>query len=434
MEEITLNLNREVTQDYVFFKFMNRAIELFAPHIDKYIVDKDVINYFNDCILNHTKTPTEFIESLKTKKDFKWKFKNILDNKWFVNEANNMLNASYGAFIISEVNRGNIEVECLCCFDNYHDENYQICCDLLEVVANFVDGKNVKVVLENPLYDTGRFYDKETTENIQKINENYYNLYIKDINAYITFSQVLEAQDKANMLIDKIKSLDLSPFEQYLLVYDFVAGKPYNISEDSQFDCRNYIHSMISNQINCVGYASLVSHLCNELGIECDFVGGKPNDLAHKDKPDLLENGHQFNIVHLVDPKYDIDGWYLCDITANDEALMFGLRDYNFTALPLQDVKYSPHKYYFDKKYTQYILIPDDRVYPEYSTPIPFETFETALKKAYTTLNEEQHFSNEFVEDSLDVTSYNSLGFIDNPNAENCFTKRQLEIEKNLQK
>lgn len=214
---------------------------------------------------------------------------------------------------------------------------------------------------------------------------------------------IIEAQEKADMLVDHIQSLNLSPFEKFILIHDFCAGKPYRISDDNEpYDCRQFVHCMTKDRIVCAGYSVLMEYLCERVGIECPEVVGQKvyNDARHA-----------FNIVHLVDPKYNIDGNYLCDACWNGWYNYFGgvekthltpikTRNYLYLAFPLQEVPFDNHSRFLDL---------DDEFVKKFgnrSKRIDLQTLKTAVENSYKALDGE-YYNPEDVDWDIVATVYN---------------------------
>ena len=123
--------------------------------------------------------------------------------------------------------------------------------------------------------------------------------------------RVIEDEKRLNMAVQELNESNLSPLEKFIALYDIVSFfKPYkeertNIGEFSKSRC---LHQYLDNNyMVCAGYADLLTNLCKRVGIECCYY---TLDLVKK------EWGHARCYVHLQDPKYGIDGYYISDPTA----------------------------------------------------------------------------------------------------------------------
>lgn len=182
-----------------------------------------------------------------------------------------------------------------------------------------------------------------------------------------------EAMEKAKPLIEMLNTLNLSPFEKFLLIHDFCASKPYNLEKLEKRDfVDTFSKPMLTDKIDCIGYASIMSEICKQVGINCLEDGGR-----------FKLAGHQFNIVFLDDPKYKINDWFLCDACWDYQpyAINKGLLCYAYAAFPIQDIKFDDHQLYFIR--SKWIM---KNPKTNTNTPISMETFEKALKNAYGTI------------------------------------------------
>ncbi len=127
-------------------------------------------------------------------------------------------------------------------------------------------------------------------------------------------------------LIDMIRpAINLSPLEKFLYAYNITAKfKKYKENNENKNESRSLYEIMDGEYMVCVGYATLLNDLLNKLGIESgDYsvtvdvgLDEVSNDALVLDDDVLIEEGfHERSIVHLVDPKYGIDGIYISDPT-----------------------------------------------------------------------------------------------------------------------
>ena len=133
---------------------------------------------------------------------------------------------------------------------------------------------------------------------------------------FYELDQVIEANVEADTLIDELKhhiAFDgMSPFEAYLMVYDFVTQKAYRHDEES-IDERSYVGTLSTDARVCAGYALLLTKMCNklELGdlLKVEMVDGRNVNPGVE--------GHGFCKVTIDDSKYKIKGVYAADPTAD---------------------------------------------------------------------------------------------------------------------
>lgn len=131
-------------------------------------------------------------------------------------------------------------------------------------------------------------------------------------------------------------AVNYSPFEKYLYAYNVVKHfKEYKENDENRQAARNIYQILDNDYMVCVGYANLLGDLLEKLGIENSNYGvtietgldGIPNeerplpDFVYDEKSGGLKElgsdpgGHARRMIHLVDPKYDIDGYYFADPT-----------------------------------------------------------------------------------------------------------------------
>ena len=152
-------------------------------------------------------------------------------------------------------------------------------------------------------------------------------------------------------------AFNLSPLEKYLYAYNVTKKfKVYKENEDNADLSRHLYEILSGDYMVCVGYATMAIDLLNKLGVSASRVSVSVDvgyDGVDKDiivaPDDVLTKGagHARLQVNLVDPKYNIDGYYLADPTWDN---VMGNDAYNY-ALMTQDEYNGIHRYNFmDKK------------------------------------------------------------------------------------
>lgn len=126
-----------------------------------------------------------------------------------------------------------------------------------------------------------------------------------------SIEKVLNANSKMEDWTTKINSAridgkELSPFEKYMFAYRIVSNYAYNEEEreDSIELSRTVVGALNSDKLVCVGFADLLSHLCQRVGIECF-----QQDVACDGKT----IDHCNCCVRIDDDKYNIHGVYYAD-------------------------------------------------------------------------------------------------------------------------
>lgn len=169
-------------------------------------------------------------------------------------------------------------------------------------------------------------------------------------------------------LIDMVlPAMNLSPFEKYLYAYNVVKQfKKYKESEDKT-SARNLYQLLDNEYMVCVGYSNLLGDLLDKLGIEnCEYSQAVDVGLDYVPKdavvlPDKVVNprdGKEYEVetrrgdharreIHLVDPKYGIDGYYLADPTWDNDMQN---DTYNY-ALMTQDEYIGTDRYNYFKRW-----------------------------------------------------------------------------------
>ena len=214
----------------------------------------------------------------------------------------------------------------------------------------------------------------------------------------VSLSNFIEAYRKMDELVDKINSLNLSPFEKFLFVHDYAANRIYKKVDNGNLfynigKSRSFVDVMTSDAIVCAGYAQIVKTFCKRLGITCEYIDGRPPDYFDKEGLHIIP-GHAANIVHIVDKKYNIDGWYFCDACCDSKKTTEQqYKQYFYAALPIQDMNNINSSEYFSDVISSLDV-------PKSSKPIPVDAFRKALNKIYS--NPEQ------VEKNLHETIYSA--------------------------
>jgi len=156
-------------------------------------------------------------------------------------------------------------------------------------------------------------------------------LFFAELFKRYTLDEVVNAQKQIDDFTNKIKNLDASPFEKYLIIYDFVTNKIYKENKEFEYKSRDIISILNGDDIVCVGYASILSKLCMTVGIECYEQSCKVSA-----KNGVFKEGHANNIVKIKDDKYGIDGAFYAD-PCWDSIKEDKKRTYTHCLLPLKD-------------------------------------------------------------------------------------------------
>lgn len=127
----------------------------------------------------------------------------------------------------------------------------------------------------------------------------------------ISFEECKKTQEYISRTVGEIESLHLSPLEKVMYVYDIVRDRIYKeeSSDEELSESRDLTRVLLGDKIVCEGYARLMCTLLSKLEISnmkyrliCNDVEGI---------------GHSRVVVYIDDEKYDIQGVYYLDPTAD---------------------------------------------------------------------------------------------------------------------
>ncbi len=141
--------------------------------------------------------------------------------------------------------------------------------------------------------------------------------------------------------LSPLKDKDYSPFEKFIYVYNMTKRfKQYKESETNLKESR-YLHEILfNNYMVCLGYAEMLIDFLHKIGIQATE---QSIDVAINDEGEELKiGGHTRVISHIVDPKYNIDGYYISDPTWDNS-----IEDdfYNYLVLTSKEVNSEDRKH-----------------------------------------------------------------------------------------
>ena len=92
----------------------------------------------------------------------------------------------------------------------------------------------------------------------ESFNKKDIGLYFDGGLEYYTLADTLFAQLQIDDIIEQINSTGASPFEKYLMAYDFITSRVYKEYKQGSAKSRDLIAVMNGDNIVCVGYANLL--------------------------------------------------------------------------------------------------------------------------------------------------------------------------------
>ena len=166
--------------------------------------------------------------------------------------------------------------------------------------------KTKKIIL-NDILDINDF---DLINNLIKKYENY-NAYIYLIGNHdpVSLKDCKKTMDYIKEKANMIKSLNLSVFETIIFTYDLVRDRIYKYENESDrpTESRDLSKVLFGDSIVCAGYSKMFSAILNYIGIKTDCIS-----LQLKNNENA---GHERNGIRIIDPKYNIDGYYYFDTT-----------------------------------------------------------------------------------------------------------------------
>ena len=214
-------------------------------------------------------------------------------------------------------------------FDNYPIEVMK---EVIEKANNIKAKGYLPFICINAVYKN---FNEEEINNFKIVrtllNEHGYELYFDgNIKNTYTLDELINADTTLDVVINKANNPSLSQFEKFLVIYNFLISKPYNLGgemfeNENTHAPRDIISTINGKTIVCTGYSELMYYLCKEVGIKC-FI-------QVIDTPEL----HQNNLVYIKDDKYHIDGLYYTDSCWDSIHIKYNSPSYLWCLLPMND-------------------------------------------------------------------------------------------------
>lgn len=247
---------------------------------------------------------------------------------------------------------------------NYVLENFDNLLDCIDLFLFYNDVDVKEILKENPILKNkkivlNKFLNISDFEKLQELKKDYdgINAYVRlDGNSdYVSLKSCEDTMNYIKNIGDKVKSLNLSPFETIIFVYDIVRDRYYkDEGKDEKYTkSRDLSEVAFGEAIVCHGYAELFKAILNYIGIETYLA-----PLRVKDE----DIGHTRNEIYVVDPKYNINGVYYFDTTwdskERDKEDQFLLK-YKYLAKTrgeMEEIENHIYEYNNSPKYSQDML------------------------------------------------------------------------------
>lgn len=203
--------------------------------------------------------------------------------------------------------------------------------DSINFVINQVKKSNIDISFINVELPRKAYNHVEMNNLIDKDFVKFYTSSFEKISV----EDIIKMNKLLDLFVSDIKLSELSPYEKYIAVYNIVKSfKKYKINEDNEY--KDFIYSDESRSVYlvlnnlymvCEGYSNLLEALLHRVGVNnFSFTSIKLN--------------HALNYVNLVDEKYGIDGYYMCDVTNDNEVDMMMEKGYNNLHIITKEAKY----------------------------------------------------------------------------------------------
>jgi len=275
-----------------------------------------------------------------------------------------------------------------------------------------------------------------------------------------TLSQVINANEEINSLVDTIKMQNFTPYEAMAYIHFYLSSQfPYKENVEDPLAPRSIVGLLNSEDIVCVGYAKFIKAVVDKLnmpGLSAQTIESVLKPVQPKNGAKMVNKypisgfAHLQNLITINDPKYGVKGTYMNDAcwdAKNDSFpsgkgfgnFMYSINDafkynsFTYQEIPSQNA-YDATKILQSQKIMRKEEMPFYQKYSKQSKTIPIETFENCLynmfKKSYPSLDRKQ------LKDT--ITYYTTLSkviaaSIFSEQAENKLAVEGREIQKTAQ-
>lgn len=233
-----------------------------------------------------------------------------------------------------------------------------------------------------------------------------------------TFEEVIKANSYIDGIVEYIKEQNFTPFEAATFIHLYITSLfSYKENEDNLISPRSIVGVLTSDDIVCVGYASLTKAIIDKLkmpGLECSTFASKITSTEESDDVKGIDKnsptGHMQNLIKIKDTKYKIDGRYVSDACWDSKCETFpsgrGIACFMYPVedlLHLKGMQFDQFHSHLDEMF-QKMGIPNKRIDPytlpiiskniAYSKPISYEKYKKSLTQVSLKIVQAKHPKN----------------------------------------
>ena len=193
----------------------------------------------------------------------------------------------------------------------------------LNVVSNRLKELGYKNNIKIKIDDKNSFNDFIFSDKLSDMN-----LYVETpdlesvkLEDYLKFEKILYGMLK--------NTNNLSPFEKYIYAYNITKQfKDYKENEQDKNASRKLYSVLVNEYMVCVGYSKLFGDLLTKMGIsnfdlsvsvDTSYDNVSSKEFEFKESKLITKEGHARRYIHIIDPKYNIDGYYVADPTWDND-------------------------------------------------------------------------------------------------------------------
>lgn len=227
---------------------------------------------------------------------------------------------------------------------------------VLKVIKDLqLNNKVVIGVKDKEMFNQSSIFKDSIYENL--------NIFINSGTQTIPLGLYKKTEQTMYTFLSPLKDKNYSPFEKFIYVYNMTKRfKQYKETETNKTKSR-YLHEILFNDyMVCVGFAEMLIDFLHKIGIQATK---QSIDVAiNNEGEELKTEGHARVISHIVDPKYNIDGYYISDPTW-DNNIEFDF--YNHLVLTSKEVNSEDRKHMSGVRKTDFSVLqePSDIMFSE---------------------------------------------------------------------